>query len=435
MLYTAQDAMEYMLATTTGGTQDSEHRALRAAIGNGYRDVIQHKDWACHDVSVDIPAVNFLPDPMKVPSAPVNEEGPYSHLLPADCKNVDSMVAPDRTTPCCYCTLQEYERLRAYDTSPGSTIFWTVVPDKVQPSRNRLLIAGKGFSLYEGDTYTLTYRSKPEPLRYFGYEKACRNVNWTAVPEGKVVRWGTETSYPEGPYGIHPFTAEHIKPAAICSDNGSGEIVCETPPNPVSNEKLKMLFTDRMDVTDYMWSACLSAAEVWYARLTGKNVEGALTIYSRDMRLAMEQDGLAPFSGRRTYVLRYPENMEMPYASTGTARSLGYYSGESNDTGTKINPTSGTPNDTYMTTDKPHSIGYKGPPRQTTYIEQDGVKYNGDPRGTAGSSSGTTFVDPAGTPDQLKKLAPGSYKRDKLGNKWVLQDGDPTDPASWKKEE
>ncbi len=60
MLYTAQDAMEYMLATTTGGTQDSEHRALRAAIGNGYRDVIQHKDWACHDTSVDIPAVNFL---------------------------------------------------------------------------------------------------------------------------------------------------------------------------------------------------------------------------------------------------------------------------------------------------------------------------------------------------------------------------------------
>lgn len=424
MLYTAQDAMEYMLATTTGGTQDSEHRALRAAIGNGYRDVIQHKDWACHDTSVDIPAVNFLPDPMKVPSAPENVNGPYSHRLPADCKNVDAMIAPDRTTPCCYCTLQEYERLRAYDTSPGSTIFWTVVPDDQNPAFNRLLIAGRGFSLYEGDTYTLTYRSKPEPLRYFGYEKVCRNSSWAEIPVGKVVRYGTATTYPEGPYGIHPFTTEIIKQGTL-----------EAPTGPEYDGK-KYIFTDRMDVTDYMWTACLSAAEVWYARLTGKNVEGALTIYSRDMRLAMEQDGLAPFSGRRTYVLRYPENMEMPYASTGTARSLGYYSPEAQDTGTNINPTAGTPNDTYMTSDKPHSIGYAGPPKETTYKVVNGVKYNqtAEVDGKTVGADKATFVDPTGTPDQLRKLAPGSFKIDKRGDKWVLQDGDPTDPSSWKKE-
>jgi len=79
-----------------------------------------------------------------------------------------------------------------------------------------------------------------------------------------------------------------------------------------------------------------------------------------------------------------------------------------------------------MTTDKPHSIGYVGPPKESTYIEKDGVKYN--------KSGDTTFVDPTGTPDQLRKLAPGTFKIDKRGDKWVLQDGDPTDPSSWKKE-
>lgn len=420
MLYTAQDAMEYMLATTTGGTQDSEHRALRAAVGNGYRDVIQHKDWTFHDGSIDIEANAFLPRPDLSPTAPENYDGPYSVRLPEDCKNVDSLVAPDRTTPCCYCTLQEYERLRAYDTSPGSTIFWTVVMDEDMPSRRRLLIAGKGFALYEGDMYTLTYRRKPEPLRYFGYEKVCRSSTWSEVPDGRVVRYGTDTSYPEGPYGIHPFTEEVIKGTQLVPPENTG----------------KMLFTDRMDVADYMWSACLSASEVWYARLTGKNVEGALTIYSRDMRLAMEQDGLAPFAGRRTYVLRYPEMMEMPYASTGTARSLGYYSPEEGDTGTPLNPTAGTPNDSYMTSDKPHSLGYDGPPRETTYSEIDGVKYNQtkEVNGKIVPADKTTFVDPTGTPDQLKRLNPGDFKIDKRGNKWTLGDGDPTDPNSWTKE-
>ena len=408
MLYTAQDAMEYMLATTTGGTQDSEHRALRAAIGNGYRDVIQHKDWAWHDSALDIPAKDFLPD--------------NSYQLPEDCKNVDSLVSPDSSSSCCYCTLQEYERLRSYDTSPGSTIYWTVVMDEGDPSRRRLLIAGKGFALYENETYTLTYRRKPEPLRFFGYEKACRNSSWAGVPAGKVVRWGTENSYPEGPYGIHPFTSEAIK-ADQMAPPGTG----------------KMLYTDLMDVADYMWSACLSASEVWYARLTGKNVEGALTIYNRDMRLAMEQDGLAPFAGRRTYMMRYPEMVEMPYSGGGssTARSMGYYSAEQGDTGTNINPTVGTPNDSYMTSDKPHSIGYEGPPKETTYSEIDGVRYNQTVTidGKIVPADKTTFVDPTGTPDSLKRLNPGDFKIDKRGNKWVLGDGDPTDPSSWEKEE
>jgi hypothetical protein len=66
----------------------------------------------------------------------------------------------------------------------------------------------------------------------------------------------------------------------------------------------------------------------------------------------------------------------------------------------------------------------------------NGVKYNqtAEVDGKTVGADKATFVDPTGTPDQLRKLAPGSFKIDKRGDKWVLQDGDPTDPSSWKKE-
>jgi hypothetical protein len=298
MYLAAQDIIEYLLATTGGGVQDSEHRALRAAAANAYRDLVHAHDWKWHDSALTIPAGSL-------------SEPPYEFLLPADCKNVDSIVPPDRTTPCVYTTHQEYLRLLSYDTSPGSTIWWTVVRSEEHPDRMKLLLGGRSAPVYPTDAYLLSYRRKPAPLRYMGYEKICRDG--TPAPAGAVKRYGTPTQFPEGPYGIHPFTAEEIA--------GVDGTLTGTPP-----ENARVVFSDALDIGEYMLSALLSGAEAWYARLAGKNVEGAMTVHARDMRLAMEHDGAAPFSGRRTRVLRYPENIEMPYASTGTARSLGYYS-------------------------------------------------------------------------------------------------------------
>jgi hypothetical protein len=308
MYLCAQDVIEYLLATTGGGVQDSEHRALRAAAANAYRDLINAHDWKWHASSLTIPA--------GVLSTP-----PYEFLLPSDCKNVDAIVPPDRTTPCVYTTHQEYLRLLSYDTSPGSTIWWTVAKSEKHPDRMKLLLGGRSAPVYPTDSYLLSYRRKPLPIRFMGYEKTCRDG--TAPPSGTVRRFGTATQFPEGPYGIHPFTAEEIV--------GVTGTLVGTPP-----ENAKTVFSDSLDIGDYMLSALLSGAEVWYARLSGKNVEGAMTVHARDMRLAMEQDGVAPFSGRRTHVLRYPENLEMPYSSTGTARALGYYSPSPQDGGNII---------------------------------------------------------------------------------------------------
>ena len=44
-MFTAQDIVEYMLASVGGGAQDGEHRAVRMAVVNGVREVLQTRQW------------------------------------------------------------------------------------------------------------------------------------------------------------------------------------------------------------------------------------------------------------------------------------------------------------------------------------------------------------------------------------------------------
>ena len=133
-----------------------------------------------------------------------------------------------------------------------------------------------------------------------------------------------------------------------------------------------------------MYSAMLSACEVWYARSAGRNVEGALTVHMRDMKLAMEQDGMNPMSGRRTYTYRYPEGMEMPYASTGTGqdaldiihRTRRYGHKHQSQWWYSNNQDPDNPSN-FLTTDKPHSLGYFGPPmeKDEPWLSPEEVSY------------------------------------------------------------
>lgn len=311
MYYCAQDIIEYLMASVGGGVQDSEHRMLRAAAGNAYRDVVHSREWRWHETETS------LPDP-------VADSGGKVYLLPAGVSSVDSLIAPDRTTETAFITPQEYVRLEAYPSSYGDAIYWTVMPSTSNPDRWNLLIAGIPPSVdsTRNDEYFVTYRRKPAPLRYMGYEKASRDNSLTAdTAPGAVKRYGTAANYPEGPNGLHPYTAEEVLGI-------SGSLV-GTPPDGA-----RTVVSDRLDIAEYMLSPILSGAESWLARLQGKNVEGALTVYSRDMRMAMEADSVAPMSGRRRVLGRYPENVPIPFAGNqSTARSLGYYSPSGPDTG------------------------------------------------------------------------------------------------------
>jgi hypothetical protein len=63
-----------------------------------------------------------------------------------------------------------------------------------------------------------------------------------------------------------------------------------------------------------MFTAVLTGAEMWMARMQGKGIEGAVGLYTRDLKLAMEQDVVAPISGRRAPYDRVPDSDGARYA-------------------------------------------------------------------------------------------------------------------------
>lgn len=293
MYYCGQDVLEYLMNSVGGGAQDSEHRLLRAAANHAYRDVTSARDWNWHVTTDTLPA----PDAGAGPG--------YNYTLPANVRNVDSIIPP-LTSPSGvkYVTPTEWERLNIALPQVNAPYFWTVVKHPAKYDRWMLKIVGQPNTSL---TFTYTYRRKPAPLRYMGYEEASRNG--TLNTTGLVKRYGTATAFPEGPAGINPYTAEEIIGVA-------GSLV-GTPP-----ASAKTVVSDYLDVSDTMFTAVLSGAEVWVAKMMGKNVEGAMTVYSRDLRMAFEADQLAPISGNR-----------MGGVVIGTPRALGYYSPSGPDTG------------------------------------------------------------------------------------------------------
>lgn len=293
MYYCAQDILEYLMNSVGGGAQDSEHRLLRAAAHHAYRDVISARDWNWHITTATLsnPSDNTPPG--------------IGYTLPANVRNVDSIIPPlTHPSGVKYVTPTEWERLNIALPQVNAPYFWTVTKHPTLYDRWMLRIVGAPDTSI---TFTYTYRRKPSPLRYMGYEEVSRNGSLTDA--GLVKRYGTATAFPEGPAGINPYTAEEIVGVA-------GSLV-GTPPN-----NAKTVVSDYLDVSDTMFTAVLSGAEVWAAKMLGKNVEGAMTVYGRDLRMAFEADQLAPISGNR-----------MGGISVSTPRALGYYSPSGPDTG------------------------------------------------------------------------------------------------------
>lgn len=306
MYYAAQDVLEYLMNTTGGGAQDSEHRLLRAAAHHAYRDVSMAKDWLWYVEDRPLP-----------PAVAGSDDKVY--VLPADTYNVDALVPPDRVTVTSYITPAEWRRLESWPIASGTPIYWTVMKAAGYPDRWELRLAGTPPQSPDGMGYYYTCRRKPKPLRYFGYENICRNNSLNASnAAGAVKRYGTTSNFPEGLSGVYPYTAQEIL--------GQAGSLIGTPP-----DNARTVVSDYLDVSENMYTAVLSGAEVWLAKLQGKNVDGAIQVYQRDLRLAIEQDVVAPISGRRLGVDRYPDGPAAPFA--GSPRALGYYSASAPDQG------------------------------------------------------------------------------------------------------
>ncbi len=296
MYYAAQDIIEYLMASVGGGAQDSEHTSLRAAAHNAYRDVINARDWNWHVAEatlVDDPSVG-------------SGNGIDTFTLPENVKNLDALIPPQTSsTPVMYLPPTDWLRVDVRFPQLNSPVYWTVMRDPSAADRWLLKLAGTPQSV----TYKYTFRRRPPMLRYMGFEPICLTITGSpAPPTGVVVRYSGNTNFPTSSFGRNPYVGEKLMGIA-----GSSRGTVDAG---------KALWSDYLDVSDGMYTAVLSGAEAWLARLLGKNVEGAMAVHSRDMRLAFEADGVAPISGSRS---------EGRFSSV--ARALGYYSPSGPDTG------------------------------------------------------------------------------------------------------
>ena len=289
MYYAAQDIIEYLMNSVGGGAQDSEHRMLRAAAHNAYRDVMNVRDWNWHIAEAT------LADDATAGSG----NGVDTFTLPATVKNIDDLITPQNiSTPTVYVSPAEWYRVDIKIPSLTSPVYWTIIKDPAAPDRWLLKLAGTPAAT----TYKYTYRRRPVPLRYMGYEPACRVAGFSVT--GAVKRYGTAEQHPDGLSGMNPYTAQEII--------GMTGSLIGTPPTGA-----KTVVSDYVDANDSMFSAILSSTEVWLAKLMGKNIEGAMTVYGRDLRLAFESDAVASRNGGAFGSTRLSEYYSPPGPDTG----------------------------------------------------------------------------------------------------------------------
>jgi hypothetical protein len=292
-MYAAIDAIEYLMSSTGGGAQDQEHRVLRQSLFHAYRDLVSVRDWDWYH------AVEH------VPLAGMNQI--ITHTLPWGVSSVDAITLPTTNLVAEYVRPTEWERLIASKFRSLVRIVWTVLPSKTVPDRWDL----KVFNGWSYDTEaTLTYRRRPRDLRFTGWEPQARSgtvtvdgpavygtdTQFSKLMVGSLVRLSSDpTKHPESLAGMNGYSDE----ALIYNVLSSTEIAAWSPGGNIQYQNTRYIITDYLDISPQMYTALLSGSEAWLARLTGKNIEGAMGVYGRDLRLAFENDVKAPLSGRR----------------------------------------------------------------------------------------------------------------------------------------
>ena len=303
-MYTAYDAIEYLLSSTGGGAQDQEHRVLRQGLFHAYRDLLTVRDWKWYHTTelVDISGDDLI----------------ITHRLPWGVTSVDAVYLPQLRISAEYINQTDWRRIENSPFQQLVRLVWTIMPSPEREGYYDLKIYN-GYR-YE-DTLTLTYRRRPRDLRLTGWEPTSRmgtvtltvatppnplpgtyfdvvgtGSSFDARMEGAVLRVSGDSAYhPEGLAGMRPYRTE-----AFINDVSSATAMAVHAPEVASAYSgTKYIVTDLLDISPTMYTALLSGAEVWVARLMGKNIEGAMGINARDLRMAFEADTLAPISGRR----------------------------------------------------------------------------------------------------------------------------------------
>jgi hypothetical protein len=294
--------------------------------------------------------------------------------LPPNVKDVDALTTNTVGTLHCYITPQEWQRLEINTRGAGEPYYYTIMRSDLYPDRYQVRFVG---ITQDPTVVNYTYRYVPRPVKYMGYERISRQGTISIGVEGVdeiaygtdtnfphdcvdcMLRVGTTTYEPEAIGSLNPFLFER---RIIARDNSSrlvldragtpGPIHPTHPPKqndvvsptagpdvaevvdgneqpPPAGDRIdanergevevvepgtRYCITDWIDASPTMWTAIITACEMWHARLAGKPAGDVVQLYGRDLRLAMENDVVSPLSGQA-------RNMPFP-----TPRSAGWHS-------------------------------------------------------------------------------------------------------------
>lgn len=377
-IFTAQDVVDHLLSVSGGGAQDAEQRELRSAVHHAYRDLVNLRDWqwytthhriflepsetlsvtvggggltltraagswqadaayyrvACQDVvgrvaertsdtvlSLD-PAVRFPASFDGVQSVTIYRT---DYPLPADMRNMDALVTENTAAATSFISPAEMMRLERSVILTGEPTYWTVLRDEASGSPDRWIARVYGYPT-ASETLDFTYRRDADAPRYTGYESAARagtatcsasasvsgtDTEWKSNMVGAVLRiCESGADAPEPLSGLNPYTEQ-----AVIAAVGSSTALTLASPLAGSYSGKKYVVTSLLDISSHMYTALLSGAEMWLARMRNGPVDKVAQLYSRDIRLAMEADQLTPISGRfmsspmlsrQTAILRSP---------------------------------------------------------------------------------------------------------------------------------
>jgi hypothetical protein len=260
---------------------------------HAYRDLVTVRDWRWYHTAESITL------------AP--KEDITTVTLPWGVQSVDAITLKQPHVVAEYVDPTEWHRIQSSPFRELVRLIWTVIPSKFSPDRYDLkILNGHKFN----ETCSLTYRRRPKDLCFTGWEPTSRigKVNWAGTAAngdgtqfsnqmlGCVLRVsGNPDKHPESLAGITPYRDEGL----ITGIESQTKLYAWSPATGIAYSGTKYVVTDYLDISPGMYTALLSGAEVWLSRLSSKNIEGAMGVYGRDLRMAYESDAVAPLSGRR----------------------------------------------------------------------------------------------------------------------------------------
>lgn len=360
MAYTTYfDLVESLITGSFGGPQDAEQRDIRTAIHKAYAELTTIRDWSYYHVHgrivTDAPygtgtvsssgatvtlaggtwpawagtgaylkvgeqiarvasrtsgSVVVLDSSLSLKADVASQ--PYTlyrtvYPLPDDFRNMDEPSDEYNWWSGVYVTPDQAMKLERVNNTSGTPLHWTVIKD---PDSTGWAIKLIGYPT-EQETIDFTYRRTARPIRYSGHEASSRAgtiartgstvtlsgaTSFTAGFVGAILRVGDATNHPGPIESITPWVSESLITAV-----GSTTSLTTADSGTVAGST-KYLITDPMDVAQHMQQALDSCCDYWLARIRGNKPDNAFAMYQRDLRLAMEQDQLAPLSGRSQQV-------------------------------------------------------------------------------------------------------------------------------------